>query len=439
MRVLLSTYSADGSSSYGTITRELWKRLIKSGELEVAQHAWFHAPVMEPAPWPIQPTNRTMLDANTMGFDPKDYYGEASFESVVKAFRPDIVWNLSDVYMSKYLERFKKKYGYRLIRWTLSAGDPVDLSDIPFIEEADACVAITDYSARVWGEITGNKYPVIYHGVDSDVFKPATPEEKQKLRKANTLGMSGKDDFMILYVGRNQGRKRPWLTFEILHYLRTGAWGWDRDGMPVRMPWDPVAKKHMPPPRTICLKAKPVKAFLWLHSHDDGQNYNYRRLISQWDLGDAVRMTAGLSDSAALEPQQLANIYKMADVVSMVSGSEGFGVPTIEATACGIPTVYTDYAGGGEIGKVCGGLAVSWDGWEPAKGSCVRWVYPNVDSALDRFYTVWAHQDEYEKAKTNLRRIAVNKFNWDKIAVQWMDILREIGSRPVRRTLGDKV
>lgn len=55
------------------------------------------------------------------------------------------------------------------------------------------------------------------------------------------------------------------------------------------------------------------------------------------------------------EPEFLARIYGVCDVLAQPSRSEGFGVPVIEAMGCGLPVVCSD---GGALPEVAGGAAI---------------------------------------------------------------------------------
>lgn len=434
MRVLISGYSPRTHSSYGTIIRELWLRLIKTGEFEIEQHAWFNVPSLEDVPWKLWPTQSGQREDGKFGFFEADKWGSESFEAVLKKFKPDIVWNLGDIYMSKYLDSYRRRYGFKLVRWTLTEGEPIDRANLPFIAGADKTVAITRYAAKKWKELTGEDYEVIHHGVDLNVFKPVSIEERNRLRQDASGNGIGPNDFLITYVGRNQARKRPWLPFEFVHYLSTGAWGWDRNGIPVRLPYDPVTRKHKDEKR-IAKYADPIPAKLWVHSTDDGTRWRYENLEKEWAIGNLAFRTVGHSDNHGLSAEHMAQIYQMSNVLSMVSGSEGFGVPIIEAAACGIPSVYTNYSGCKEVGDICKGSPAGIIGAEPCAVSHVRWAYPDVDEAIEKFYDI--HKNSYDPMK--YRKIAEENFSHDKIAAQWLNVLREVNERPLVETVGVKI
>ena len=75
-------------------------------------------------------------------------------------------------------------------------------------------------------------------------------------------------------------------------------------------------------------------------------------------------------------PGYLALLYNAADVLIACSKTEGFGVPLIEAQACGCPVVTTDFASMPEL--VRHGIAVRPAGrmWHPHLESW--WAVPDV-------------------------------------------------------------
>jgi len=145
--------------------------------------------------------------------------------------------------------------------------------------------------------------------------------------------------------------------------------------------------------------------------------------------------------SAGSSAEEVATLYQISDAICMVSGAEGFGVPTIEATACGIPTVYTDYAGCGEIGRVCSGRPVPWTGWEPNPSSQVRWVHPDVDRAIEAFWKIAQEKETYRSpaTKTRLHELAKKHFDYDLIAAKWLEILHDVNDAQPMRILGTRL
>jgi glycosyltransferase involved in cell wall biosynthesis len=62
-----------------------------------------------------------------------------------------------------------------------------------------------------------------------------------------------------------------------------------------------------------------------------------------------------ITELGHLQPPDLARVYRACDVLVQPSLYEGFGVPVIEAMACGLPVVCSD---GGALLEVAGGAAL---------------------------------------------------------------------------------
>ena len=124
----------------------------------------------------------------------------------------------------------------------------------------------------------------------------------------------------------------------------------------------------------------------------------------QLRLAERLKVTDAIVQLPFLDRRQLAAVYRRASVVVLPSDREGFGLPVVEAMACGTPVIASDIPALREVG---GDAAI----YCPA-GDASRWA-----DALMAF-----HRDHADAAARERRRMAsldaAAKFNWRRYAEQ---------------------
>ena len=115
--------------------------------------------------------------------------------------------------------------------------------------------------------------------------------------------------------------------------------------------------------------------------------------------GNGVRWLGEVSD------KQLARLYRGAACVAYPSLYEGFGIPVLEAMACGAPVVTTR---GTAMEEVADGAAVLVDARDPAE----------IAAGIER-----AASDRDELVARGLER--ASQFRWDAVAAATVQVYRE--------------
>jgi glycosyltransferase involved in cell wall biosynthesis len=143
---------------------------------------------------------------------------------------------------------------------------------------------------------------------------------------------------------------------------------------------------------------------------------------------DRVRAVPQFAYRQGLDQGVLAKCYTAADVLLQPSKGEGFGIPTIEAQACGTPVIVTNWTAMPELvgaGWKVGGQP-EWDelqtGW---------WMTPNVDEIEDALEQSYALKGDTEKAKAASEAAVsfASNYSTEKVyAEHWRPILKQIES-----------
>lgn len=134
-------------------------------------------------------------------------------------------------------------------------------------------------------------------------------------------------------------------------------------------------------------------AVLYLHTEDRGTHGGINLLSLCKAVGlreDQVRFVDQYAYKMNISQDILASLYTAADVLLCASMGEGFGVPVVEAQACGTPVIVSDFTAQSEL--VGDGIAVDaqpW--WDAAQDSW--FCTPLVKSIVD------ALNAQYEKPR----------------------------------------
>jgi glycosyltransferase involved in cell wall biosynthesis len=169
-----------------------------------------------------------------------------------------------------------------------------------FLRAADAVIAVSECSkrdaVRLYG-IPGEKIHVIAEGVDAR-FKPSPPERVEHVRNTYHL-----PERFVLCLGTIEPRKNLPILFEMLASRR-------EQGLEI---WP------------LVIAGKPG----WLYEP-------IFRHVTELGLQNLVHFTGFFPDA------DLPALCSAAALLAMPSRYEGFGLPVLEAMACGVPVVCSD-------------------------------------------------------------------------------------------------
>jgi glycosyltransferase involved in cell wall biosynthesis len=144
-----------------------------------------------------------------------------------------------------------------------------------------------------------------------------------------------------------------------------------------------------------------------------------QRQLRDLALDARIRVIASIDEST------LAALYRQAAVLLLPSDREGFGLPLVEALACGTPVVASDIPVlrevGGDAAEYCPPGDV--DSW-------CRGVFALLDERRD-------HPERWRARQARgIARTA--QFTWDRFAGQLTDIYQELADRPDRATVAHR-
>lgn len=266
-----------------------------------------------------------------------------------------------------------------------------------------APVAMSRFGAAQITKVTGIQPPVIYHGVDADIFRPVT--------KANPLTVHQPPSIF----GSKEDCKRAWV-----------AWLMEQNKVE-RIPrkWMLRTDRHMPRKRYNSLIRSIVPALsrhpewaLILHCHPADQGGYLPDTLSK--LPEQMRHQVLLTDAGGIPRDLLTVLYNAADLY-VSNSAEGFGLTIAEALACGVPAVGIDYSA---VPEVIGPAGVTvGDGALLDNEYDHFWYAVNEEKFGAAVEHLMTHQTKREDLGRRGPKHISSSFRWDTAAREFLDLI----------------
>lgn len=362
----LCTGRADGTTRY---TAELAKRLP---ELAIDVLWDFYGPCACPS---TLPDGGLRANAKNSRWQASKFFGvwtQTRFSYELLRNKPDVLFmpiQQLPIFRSRRMKtvavihdlafhEFPEQFRYK--DWLL-----LHIFSAQVAREADAIIAVShatkDDIAKYYGR-TKNVH-VVHHGVDHEKFRVLSDAEKQEgLKKLQQKYPSIQNSY-LLFVGQIQPRKNIERLVEAfekmgekLQLVIAGGYGWNNEEI-------------------------------------------YKR-IEESSQRDCIIVTGPVSDDL------LPALYANAQAFVMPSLQEGFGIPLVEAAACGVPVVTSNHSSMKEI-----------------MGDAGVFVDPNdTVSITSGIQKALHHHDELSRKSV----VRAQRFSWDKAAQETLRILKEV-------------
>jgi glycosyltransferase involved in cell wall biosynthesis len=216
-------------------------------------------------------------------------------------------------------------------------------------------IAMSKFGAEMM-TLDGIQHLYVPHAFDGKVFKP-TPSfldaQGRKIRGRDIMQIQDDGAFVVMMNSANKGRTPP-----------RKCWGENLLAF------------------SIFAASRP-DAILYLHTDQSAAlgGVDLSRLINACGIrSEQVRFVNQYLYRMNMPQQALASLYSDADVLLTASAGEGFGVPVIEAQACGAPVIVSNWTAQPELvgdGWVVDGQPL-WDSFQDS------WFFtPNVAQIVE--------------------------------------------------------
>jgi glycosyltransferase involved in cell wall biosynthesis len=356
--------SAHLKSGYANIIREIGRGLVKEGH-EVAQIGWYQSEAAndEEIGFPIYPINSD------------DPYGIKNFDSIVYKFKPDIVFGVQDPYALVWLPNMMTRNRFKFCFYVPIDSGPIPSFWFPLLRNADKLIGFCNFAREEVKKSLHIEISVVYPGYDSNIFFEMN-DGKDTIKERNGF----KDDFVFGYVGVNAVRKQPYRLIEA---------------------FSKVKKKH---PNT--------KLFMHTQVVNEKEGWNLNEAAVQTGLKPNDVLFSSSAGPFGIEIEKMNLIYNLFDVLCLPSNSEGFGLPILEAAACGVPTIATNYSSMPELIEGHGELVKPRD-WIMHNPYCQKRALIDIDSLASRMCKMVENKQLLNQYSKKVKEWA-SKYTWDK-------------------------
>jgi glycosyltransferase involved in cell wall biosynthesis len=213
---------------------------------------------------------------------------------------------------------------FNVIAWTPVDHWPVPSEVLRFLHKTGArCLAMSEFGQRQMIE-AGQDADCVPLSVDTNVYKPTTHAtiDGEQIAARELLDIPAQAGFVVAMVAMN---KDPQDRKNFNGAFRAFGRFW---------------REHQ-------------DAVLYVHSDQfgiAGSHLNLAELANQAAIPPhAIVFTNTYALQMGFSPEMMAAIYTAADVLLCPSKGEGFGVPMIEAQACGTPVIASDFTSQTEL------------------------------------------------------------------------------------------
>jgi len=392
MRIMFMGDSPFIPTGYANQLRGISRRLFNKGH-DISYFAWQY--------WGQVLTKSVFEDGTEIPFPvlpnaSQNDFGQQLLPEYLNMVKPDIFFVLSDIFMIQYVRNIDMAPIKFLMYFPSDGGATLPVGYQNVTDKADSLVAMSKFAQKQATDLGIKNVDYIPHATDTNIFHPLD-KIAIKEKWSRIFGVDLVNNFVVGAVMRFQGRK---MAAELFKAFAT------------------FNKKH---PDSILL----------LHS-DKNDNANPGLLIDDLEkrlgIQNKVYWT-GMKFYRGYPESILNEIYNTFDVHALTTSGEGWGIPTIEAMSCEVPSVITDYTTTKEIvTDNNAGIAVPLS-TEITGTYNVERAMVDKDKFADALSYMYEHPKERIEMGKNGRRAVIRDYSWDVVFPQWERKLKELSEK----------
>jgi glycosyltransferase involved in cell wall biosynthesis len=297
MKIVMMSDSPTVPTGYGRVMKVLAQSFHEAGH-DITVIGWGYYGTEHSFPYKIIPCDAV-----------RDRHGEDILANFIRQEKPDILFTLGDPWMTEYIPSMEERSAVTWVSYFPIDGYPIPPVWHDWIRNADVPIVFSKFAQDLIEKSVGKKVSLIYHGVDTKRFRPL--ENKASIKAE--FGLS--DKFIVGTVARNQPRKNlPALIKAYAEFSKNKA-----------------------------------DTALYLHTQIRDVGWNIDELVNYYEISDRAFCTSGFQALSGISDEELVRTYNLFDIFVLPTMAEGFGLPILEAQACGIPVLVTNFSACSEL------------------------------------------------------------------------------------------
>lgn len=423
LRILMATEASYLSSGFSGYSKELLKRLHATGKYTIAEFASY-AKVNDPRdndiPWKFYANAPSENDPriNEYNSSMENQFGRWRFDRVLLDFQPDIVFDIRDYWMNSYQQNSPLRPYFHWVVMPTVDSEPQQEGWIDTYLTADALFTYSDFGRDVLRKQSQNNAKYIdttSPGVDLSTFFPLI-DKKSEIRES--LGIDP-NSLVIGSIVRNQKRKlipdlldclkllkqkNPDLYKKTYLYLHTSYpdAGWD---IPQLLKEYKVSNKVLF--TYVCMHCNHISAMPFGHVVSNCSACGNKSM-------QLPSVNKGISSS------RLNLIINSFDLYVQYAICEGFGMPQVEAGACGVPIASVDYSAMNDVVNKLRGYPINVVRYfKELETQAIR-AYPDNSHFISIIENFYKQPDLLKiQQRQQTRKLTELYYNWDDIAKKW--------------------
>jgi len=390
-------------TGYATIT---WNILNKLSDAGHTCYALGHNYVGQTIPPGLKLKDGTKMKFTIISGGPAPY-AQNLIQPYIKKYKIDVFAVLLDTFMLyPWILNMDFSPAKTIFYFPSDGGGGMPLGCENILRKVNCPVSMSKYGQQQVKEMYNIDTKYIPHAIDIKNYKPLSAPEKENIRAK--WGLNNK--FVVGTVARNQGRKMMDRTLKAF--------------------------------KLFAQNKEDVVLFMHADPADMAAPFDMMQLINRYELNNKV-VLSGMTFYNGFDYKEMNEVYNVMDIFLLTTSGEGFGVPIIEAQACSIPCVVTDYTTTEELVlEPKSGVGINLVGttetqnprvhtkqiidgtltgsWNVERGIC------SIEDCAKKLQYLYDNKNIAKELGENGLKNATENYNWDKVGNEWCDLMEEL-------------